>query len=232
LSGSRMFPFITKTWNPLGGECLHKCSYCWAQGPKGLIQQRKLLKYTRYPYLVYRELQKTFHEGEFVFVEDMADLFGPWVSSVKIRKVLEKTLWSPARFLFLTKNPARYLEFLPILQKTNCLLGATLETNRDTSAYSKALPPVERWDSFFELEYSPKFVAVEPIMDFDLNIFADWIVNITGLESVAIGYDNYDNKLPEPPLAKTMQLIDRLEKAGITVYRKTLREAWNENAGS
>jgi len=45
--------------------------------------------------------------------------------------------------------------------------------------------------------------------------------------AVAVGYDNYNNHLPEPPLEKTMQLIERLEKAGITVFRKTLRERWN-----
>jgi hypothetical protein len=35
------------------------------------------------------------------------------------------------------------------------------------------------------------------------------------------------NKLPEPSLSKTMQLINRFEKADITIYRKTLREPWN-----
>ena len=42
--------------------------------------------------------------------------------------------------------------------------------------------------------------------------------------AVAIGYDNYNNGFPEPPLSKTMQLIDELESLGIKVYRKTLRE--------
>jgi len=67
---------------------------------------------------------------------------------------------------------------------------------------------------------------VEPIQDFNLDYFTERIIEIKPW-AVAIGYDNYDNKLPEPSMAKTMQLIDRLEKAGITVYRKTLREAWN-----
>jgi len=186
-----------------------------------------MTKYKGKPKLIPKEMQELFKTDDFVFACDMCDLFGPWVPSELIHKILEGIVPMPGRFLFLTKNPARYLEFLTTLQKTNCLLGVTLETNRDTSAYSKALSPVERWEFFYDLEYSPKFVAVEPIMDFDLNIFPDWLFNITGLESVAVGYDNYDNYLPEPPLAKTMQLIDRLEKAGITVYRKTLREAWN-----
>jgi hypothetical protein len=62
-------------------------------------------------------------------------------------------------------------------------------------------------------------------MEFSVGFFASLVA--AEPRAVAIGYDNYDNKLPEPSLTKTLQLIDSLEKAGITVYRKTLREAWN-----
>lgn len=224
MTGSKMFPFITCTWNPLSGKCLHNCLYCWA---RKLAADRKMAKYQGEPRLIEKELLRQFKPGEFVFVCDMLDLFGPWVPWEFINSILEKLRHSPGRFLFLTKNPGRYVEFLAPLQHIDGLFGVTLETNRSTDQYSRALEPVERWESFFELECGPKFVSIEPIMDFDLDIFADWIFNISSLESVAIGYDNYDNKLPEPSLAKTMQLIERLEKAGITVYRKTLREAWN-----
>jgi hypothetical protein len=71
------------------------------------------------------------------------------------------------------------------------------------------------------------FISIEPIMEFDYEPFVSKLLKMHPW-AVAVGYDNYDNKLPEPLLAKTMQLIDRLEKAGIRVYRKTLREAWNE----
>ena len=220
---NRMFPFITKTWNPLGGECLHHCSYCWAQK---LAKEKRMRKYQGEPKLT-ESLVKWFKSDDFVFVCDMLDLFGPWVSTEDIGLVLGRIVESPAKFLFLTKNPARYTEFLSTLQKINGVLGVTLETNRETEQVSKALNPAERWLDFKDLEYSPKFVAIEPIMDFDLESFSDELFNITNLESVAIGYDNYGNRLSEPPLEKTMQLIDRLEKAGITVYRKTLRERWN-----
>jgi hypothetical protein len=38
-------------------------------------------------------------------------------------------------------------------------------------------------------------------------------------------YDNYAHGLVEPKLADVLLLIGHLEAAGITVYRKTLREA-------
>jgi hypothetical protein len=65
-------------------------------------------------------------------------------------------------------------------------------------------------------------VSVEPIMDFDLEILVQWISDIKPI-LVHVGYDNYNNNLPEPSLSKTMQLIDILRKFTI-VKILTLRE--------
>ena len=66
-------------------------------------------------------------------------------------------------------------------------------------------------------------VSVEPVMDFDLDVFASAIkaVNPT---FVYVGYDNYYHKLPEPELAKTKQLGTMLEAAEVQVRYKVLRE--------
>jgi hypothetical protein len=72
------------------------------------------------------------------------------------------------------------------------------------------------------------FVSIEPILDFSLLSFENDLVDFIRPWAVAVGYDNYNNHLPEPPLAKTLQLIEALEKAGIKVFRKTLREAWDK----
>ncbi|MCD6443814.1 hypothetical protein CW710_02285 [Candidatus Bathyarchaeota archaeon] len=52
----------------------------------------------------------------------------------------------------------------------NSLLGATIETNRDSSNISKALSPVERFEAMLELNHPHKFIVVEPILDFDLSL--------------------------------------------------------------
>jgi len=44
---------------------------------------------------------------------------------------------------------------------------------------------------------------------------------------VYVGYDNYDNRLPEPPLKKTLMLLDDLSEMTFVV-RKTIRPAWFE----
>jgi hypothetical protein len=211
-----------------------------------------MAKYRGEPRLIEWELQRQFEADDFVFVQDMSDLFAKNVPSRCILRVLDKIKTQPANFLFLTKNPSRYDSFLRKFPD-NVVLGVTVETNshylrsisidlRFYSEISQAISPRIRLLALETLLLArltirkfrqPFFISIEPILDFNLegpearDNFAGYIADL-GPWAVAVGYDNYDNELPEPPLSKTMQLIDRLEKAGITVYRKTLREAWNE----
>lgn len=217
----KMFEFITKTWNPLGGKCEHNCMYCWAQGKKGIAVKYGMGKYEGNPRLIESELTKHFNEDDFVFVCDMCDLFGSWVPSELIQIILDRIAESEATFLLLTKNPKRYLDFM---FSDNVVLGATIECNWD-SGYgwvSNAPSPLFRLVAMEKVSYPRKFVSVEPIMDFE-QAFPDAVIALNPW-AVAVGYDNYGNKLSEPSLAKTMAFIERLESAGIKVYRKTLRE--------
>ena len=205
---SKMFPFITHVWNPVGGECQIKCSYCWA---RKLAKKYKMVKYQGEARLFPQEFRKVFYEGDFVFVCDMRDLFEPSVPTAMIQKVLDFIEKSPATFLLLTKKPRRYLEFhIP----ANCVCGATIETDlgfRD-----------DRFYSMTQLEHPRKMIAIEPIMQFS-PYFIQHLLPIQP-EFVAIGYDNYGCGLDEPSLAITEILILGLEAYGIKVYRKSIRE--------
>jgi DNA repair photolyase len=169
-------------------------------------------------------LKQKFPKGEFVFVSDMGDMWGNWVPKEWILKTLNALTAKPkTSFLFLTKNPKRYSEFLEMFTD-NMLLGATIETNRSYKL-SRAPPQKARSKAMKNLDWKHKTVVIEPILDFDQE-FVDWIKEIRP-EKVYVGYDNYNNRLPEPQLSKTQAFIDELQKT-VQVEARNLRKAWFE----
>ncbi len=68
---------------------------------------------------------------------------------------------------------------------------------------------------------------VEPILDFDLDEMIRLVASVSP-EVVWVGYDNWNCKLPEPPLWKTQRLIEALRALGFDVRVKTFRRAWWE----
>jgi len=229
-----MFNVVSRTWNPITG-CLHYCKYCWARS----YALSKLKNSQRYaegfkPCFNHDELIKEFHEGEIIFVCDMGDIFSPHVHDEWILKVLEHIRKYPNTiFLFLTKNPARYRDFIDVMPP-NAILGSTIETNKDDiyiqHRISYAPLPSERYKAMRELKWPWKMISVEPILEFDIDIFIKWIEDIAPI-IVYVGYDNYGWRLPEPPLSKTLEFIEKLKRF-TTVVTKTLRPAWYESNSS
>ena len=230
--GSKMFNIVGETWNPITG-CMHFCRYCWARQ----LALTKLKNTKRYrdgfkPRFNEEELKKSF-KGGVVFVSDMGDIFSPGVKDEWVIRVINHIARFPdTYFLFLTKNPVRYKDFLSIMPR-NAILGATIETNKDDlyteHKISQAPLPSIRYRAMKELDWPLKFVSIEPILDFDLDVFVQWIKDI-GPFMVYVGYDNYNWKLPEPPLKKTQELIKRLSEFTLVV-KKTIRPAWYEGLG-
>ncbi|MFH1485223.1 MAG: DUF5131 family protein [Chloroflexota bacterium] len=229
----RMFPEVTRTWNPVVG-CLHGCSYCWARE----LAEGKLRHLPRYqdgfkPKLVEQELRRRFHKG-LIFVSSMGDLWGVGVPPEWIERVLTVVRESPqATFLFLTKNPRRYDAFIDFMP-SNVILGATIETNcdlRQPRLISTAPSPLARASWMINLRHFDStlalMVSIEPILDFDINPshktkFVSWIREIQPA-FVYVGFDNHGHRLPEPTLAQTHGLIKELHEF-TDVRIKTLRK--------
>ena len=235
---TNMFEFITKTHNPLGGGhviqtdgsirgCFN-CSYCWARGLIDRHQLRWLKYFGRYR-TGEKELVKRFKPEDFVFAFDMADIGHPGVPYNVFVECMRWVADQPCKVLLSTKNPGIYTAHAAIMP-SNAVLGTTIETDMNiTLEFSEAPVPSVRL-AFMALLASKVendlFISVEPIMKFS-EAFAEEIKMINPW-AVAIGYDNHKHKLPEPTLAETEGLIASLEEAGITVYRKTIRPAWDE----
>jgi len=234
--GGRMFHLVKRTWNPITG-CKHRCVYCYAKRlAEGRLKSTRKYRQGFKPAIHEHEFKKKFKPGELIFVSDMGDMWGWWVPDEWILRVLEHVKKFPdTKFLFLTKYPKRYTEFDDMLiEMENVILGATIETDKTIDylvwKISEAPAPDARLAPMWWLHYhgfENLMVSIEPVLDFNLDAFTEAIAKINP-SFVYIGYDNYGNKLPEPPLSKTMRLVEALKKKGIKVYTKTMRKAWWE----
>jgi len=150
--------------------------------------------------------------------------------------------WKDRTFLLQSKNPERFMAFeFP----DNVILGTTIETNRgqiwnpataprfidlmNYSDISKAPEPYERYFFMSKLTKNRKYVTMEPILDFDVNVMVYQMRSIKPT-IVYIGYNTANINLPEPTLAKTQELITKLRELGITVKEKKMRPAWYESS--
>jgi len=230
-----MFPFITRTHNPIGGGHViqkdgkitgcYDCVYCWATSMKNQYKWQKYLGVYR---IIENELLVRYKPDDFTFVCDMID-----IGRLPIPILIQFINWlkaQPGKILLLTKNPKIYAQLYTdeIRFPENVYFGATIESDKNYPEISKAPSQFDRlyWmDVLSRLAAFENrlFISIEPVLDFDLKEFETCIYRIKPW-AVAIGYDNYKNGLPEPDLAKVKDLISQMEEY-TTVYIKTLRES-------
>jgi len=213
---SRMFRSIDSTWNVWVG-CRFDCSYCNAKK----AAETRLRHIPRYkdgfkPHLVDSELKRTFKPGQFIFVAYMGDI--AFASSEARKAIVERIQQFPqTRFLFQSKDPLIF-EGVGYPKWDNLVFGTTIETNRDYKL-TKAPPPYDRYRSMVWQEHPHKFISIEPIMDFDLEVLLRWMRSIRP-EIIEVGADNYHNHLPEPPALKLRILLDHLKHICQNVIEK------------
>ena len=64
-----------------------------------------------------------------------------------------------------------------------------------------------------------RFVTIEPVLDFDVDVLASWIANIKP-DFVNLGADSKGHDLPEPTVEKIMQFVEKLKSYGIELREK------------
>lgn len=199
------------SWNPVTG-CKHGCPYCYArdianrfyvEGFEPTFRPERL----RAPKdTTITEARKNEEGIRNVFVCSMADLFGDWVPKEWIQAVFLSVFEAPEwNFIFLTKNPKRYLE---LKFPKNCWIGATA-TNQKMADYA--------FNIFRKIDFPViKFLSCEPLkgkIELTHPIPINWI--IIGGQSRTSGEEAY-----QPEYNWVRNLDNQASSNGVKVYWK------------
>lgn len=230
----KMYHFSKEQRNPQVG-CDHDCKYCAFKKLQERFATCPDCKAFRPHYHLERFNKAPARTSEKEFVSLCLNGDVCFASDEFISKLIRYCeLWYDRKFLIQSKKPDFFLDFkFP----PNVILGTTIETHYryigknhvPYSDISKAPFPDERYRAIRQIVDNDVHVTIEPIMKNRSDILVSWMKNIPGLKVINIGYDSRPelNHLPEPPLAKTVDLITRLEQIA-EVRRKQIRPAWNE----
>ncbi len=209
-----MYSFVSHTWNTVKGKCPHDCSYCYM---KQYTQSNKVR-------LDDDEFKTDLGSGNFIFVGSSNDMFAREIPVKWIVQTLVHCQNHNNKYLFQTKNPQRFLQFLPfdiIYEKS--ILCTTIESNRFYPEIMNQSPhPLERAEAMEELsKHVPCYVTIEPILDFDLEPMVE-IIRRCKPRQVNIGADSKGHNLPEPSKEKVLALITELEKFTVIERKRNL----------
>ena len=153
-----------------------------------------------------------------IFVCSMADLFGEWVPSKWIKAVFDACSAAPQhRYMFLTKNPKRYIEaygwYYSKIQRISKAFEAWFGYTYDGHGNVETRKALKRQYSFRQ------FVSIEPLLsplwDDEINSIictCDWV--IVGAET-----GNRKRKVV-PDKAWIMKIADGCDRGGIPVFMK------------
>lgn len=181
------------TWNPVTG-CLHGCPYCYARKIAERFKGTKAwpdgFKPTLHPERSADPLKMK--KPQTIFVCSMADLFGNWVPDEWISNVMASCDVAPWHtYIFLTKNPARYMRIHASFFRGNKWFGTTVTRQEDYHRIMtiRALPT---WIN--------TFISFEPLLEtLDLDL--------DGIKQVIVGAQT------NPSVDVTPEMMQPIEEA-------------------
>ena len=228
-----MYP-ETKTWNPFVG-CRHGCVYCVPSFQRQLKRIAGVLGckacYDYEPHYHPERLNRI-PSAPIVFVYGTGDI--AFCDPYFVRRTFSAIDGHRPRmrklYYFQSKAPAvfnQYMEWF-LENQDKVILLTTLETNRDTGyrEISKAPLPSQRFSDFLALDYPRKVLTIEPVLDFDTNLFASMVLLLQDqgtLEYVWFGFDSKNCGLPGPSTEKAQMFVKILHNYRVEIRGKTLR---------
>lgn len=222
-----MYKDVDDTRNFIGGRCPNNCSYCYVESLKRFPVIKK--KYSGKLRLIKNEFKKPLGKGKFIFIGSCNDMFADNIPATWIIKILEYCSKYDNTYLFQTKNPERFFEFLNKFPKKT-IFGTTIETDKSglSMAYSNAPVPLDRIAVMCDLQKQKKqiMISLEPLMEFNLNVITASIELIKPTY-ISIGADSKNHNLPEPSPEKVKALIKELRKITKVIEKDNLKRLTN-----
>ena len=212
-----MYEGVDWTHNVIKGICPHGCSYCY------MSRLRKHYPKVHDKPLHFDEkaLSSWKNKGT-VFIGNSCDMWADNVPDDWVLAVLIQCRAYPEnKYLFQTKNPQRYWYFESDLPK-NCVIGATVETNKNYGYMGNTPSPIDRTIPIGTLYPRTRFITIEPILSFDMDEFLRMLKSAKP-DWINIGADSGNNHLPEPEPDKIRELIKELEKFAKIHLKKNLK---------
>ena len=204
------------TWNPVTG-CLHGCPYCYARKIAERFKGSKAWPNGFEPGFhpdrldaprhVGRQYYSAFPKGSTIFVCSMADLFGKWVPDEWIPRVMDACLkTSRHTYIFLTKNPGRYLT-IPgqYLGQKNFWFGATVDGLPNANGYY-SIPSLQK------LPEGNTFISFEPLLS------DPGPLDLSGIKQVIIGAQTNPDQYVG--LEWVLKICEAADRAGAKVFMK------------
>ncbi|WP_349630693.1 hypothetical protein [Dysgonomonas sp. Marseille-Q5470] len=216
-----MYSFVSHTWNPIKGKCEHGCAYCYMNR---LGEKAKPVR------LDEKLLNDDLGTSNFIFVVTGTDMFASNIPSEWITKTLDYCDKFDNKYLFQSKNPRRFLEFIehPVFKKS--VICTTIESNRDYPEVMNNAPKIEERVSAME-EIGAKgfetYVTIEPIMDFDQEELVELIKRCKPTQVNIGARTGRKIEIPEPTRKQIVNLIKELEKFTTVEEKKNLARLTN-----
>lgn len=197
------------TWNPVVG-CKNHCWYCYAERINNRFNNSDFESIQYHTERLTEPLK--IKKPSKIFVVSMGDLFGSWVMPEFIKWVLDIVKRCPQHtFQFLTKNPARYIEFE---FSSNCWLGVTITKETDKSNIARNYP-------------LPKcrcaYISYEPLLGY-INKIPTWV------NWVILGaYTGPGSKKHQPKKEWIDSIVKQCKHYKIPIFMKSsLKDIWDK----
>jgi protein gp37 len=160
-------------------------------------------------------------EPRTIFVCSMADLFGKWVPDEWIEAVINACLAAPQhRYLFLTKNPARYMHLIA---------NGIIPENQPNFWFGSTATISEM--EFFWCDEVNTFVSIEPILAPFEDLTDEGVDPASKTNWIIVGAETGNRKNKVVPQKSWIdEIVSAAKKAGTPVFMKeSLREIMGDD---